>query len=132
MRYSIIVTIASAMIPAKLQVLTAFLLGAFTFLFLAASSSAETFYDGVATSSSQILYVDPAGSDSNSGQSPAEAFATIQKGIDTIDPGGKVKISRKAYKQLRRGQKSGKLTLSVSGEGTKGERKRTFRVGLLR
>lgn len=45
-----------------------------------------------------VGYVDPAGSDTlNHGTSPADAFQTIQKGIDTVTSGGTVHVAAGLY-----------------------------------
>lgn len=73
------------MLPARHRSLFAILGFVASFFLFAVSASAET------------LYIDPAGSDSNSGTTPAEAFATIQKGIDTVEAGGTVSVSAGTY-----------------------------------
>jgi len=61
-----------------------------------------------------LCFVDAAGgSDSNGGTSAADAFATIQKGIDTVEPGGEVRVLPGTYPESPTINKS--LTLVSTG-----------------
>jgi len=56
-----------------------------------------TIYSGPALCTTICYVDDAAGSDSNGGTSPADAFLTIQKGIDTVLPGGEVRVLPGTY-----------------------------------
>ncbi|WP_374685977.1 DUF1565 domain-containing protein, partial [Promineifilum sp.] len=46
-----------------------------------------------------VCYADDTGSDANGGTSPADAFKTIQKAIDTVQPGGVVRVLPGSYNE---------------------------------
>ncbi|MHC4866066.1 MAG: right-handed parallel beta-helix repeat-containing protein, partial [Planctomycetota bacterium] len=54
-------------------------------------------YESSGASWATTYYVDPSGNDSNDGNSWPEAFATIQKGIDTAADGNIVEVNEGTY-----------------------------------